>query len=614
VALQRTGIRRLRQMVAILLCWLAVAPMPMSAKVVADANRAACAAYAESDPAFVLTDDGKLAMLGHPAWRVPDQPTWREDPYGDRNWLVRYQSLRWVESLVGHWCSGGPDSNLDRASFLLRSWYVSNTADDSARWAWYDHSVAWRTMVFIRARELLPTEDWLTQAIADGGAWLAAHRPAAGNHGLNASRGLLAAGCALARQSWIDLAADRIEGQLRQSVDEQGVSDEQAIGYQLYNYGIYSQARDELHACGQREPVGFRRIGRMPELLAYATLPNGEYEMLGDTFAKESHAIPGTSTEFTASAGQTGTPPIGTDAVYGAGFAFIHSGWGERVPYRDELVMSLRFGVGRQFHGHDDGGAITLYGLGSRLLLDSGKNSFHGAEPWSRYFLGRSAHNVVTVDGLAYSSGAYTTMRDELADGSAFFVLDNAGYADVTNRRTVLYSRGGRYLVVEDRLTSTTTRTYRQLWHLAEDADPAVAGERVVTNGPNGNVAIIQLLAGADSRIVNGRKYPTQGWLSYEYQRVVAAPVVEGVSRGQSAHYLTLLVPFAGEAAIDATVAAVYADGYALEVTIGGRTEKVSVHGAAVTIDAPADDGLPPPGPDIELDLGGRMPSPRGQG
>ncbi|MDP8904044.1 MAG: heparinase II/III-family protein [Chloroflexota bacterium] len=544
---------------------------------------AGCTRYANLSEKLVLNSDGELTIPPLRAWQLPANPTWRENPFSDKYWLIRYQSLRYVEHLLAAWCADGDDALLERAAFLFRDWLADNPKGAAANWAWYDHPVAWRTFVFVRAASVMPAESWLRPAVAAHGSWLASYT-GVGNHALNANRGLLQAGCFLGRQDWIDLAVGRMESLLRSSIDGQGVTNEQAIAYQQYNFTIYSAARDELLACGQPESEYFHRVVLMPNLLAHATLPNGDYEMLGNTFRMPALAVPGTPAEFTATRGESGQKPSSTDAIFRRGYAFVRSGWGENRPYEDEVMLSIRFGAGRAFHGHDEGGALTLYGLGSRLLLDSGKNSFQGAKPWTPFFLGRSAHNVVTVDGLTYRRSTSTTMSRVLGERSAFFLLGNGGYSGVSNTRSVLYSRQGRYVLVDDRLASTEYRTFRQLWHLAEDAKPLVDGNRVVTRGPNGNVQIIELSSGAATRVVTGRSSPTQGWLTYEYKKVVAAPSVERIRRGTSARYLTLLVPFRGSTDIKARIVQRWSDGYQVDVTIDGQTERVTVRGTTVSV------------------------------
>lgn len=140
----------------------------------------------------------------------------------------------------------------------------------------------------------------------------------------------------------------------------------------------------------------------MPRFLGYATLPNGEYEMLGDLDRMAARVLPGTAAEFAATKGASGAKPSDTVAVFRSGWLFARSGWGERRAWADEVTLSLRFGPAPRIHGHVDHGSITLYGYGSRLIVDPGKYTYN-QDALRRWFKGRAGHNVVTVDGAGYS-------------------------------------------------------------------------------------------------------------------------------------------------------------------------------------------------------------------
>ena len=129
--------------------------------------------------------------------------------------------------------------------------------------------------------------------------------------------------------------------------------------------------------------------------------------------------------------------------------------------------------------------------------------------------------------------------RDDLT------VVDR-GNAGVVHRRRVLFSRRLGYLVVEDRVSASTSRTFRQLWHLDSGTAPIVSARTVRTTRAAGNVRIIQLAVDAKQRIVEGRSAPVQGWISDNLSRRRPAPVVEAVARGRSVRYLTLVVPTRG--------------------------------------------------------------------
>lgn len=328
----------------------------------------------------------------------------------------------------------------------------------------------------------------------------------------------------------------------------------------------------------------FARVDLMPGFLAHATLPNGEYEMLGDTSGTRAQPIPGTTAEFAATGGASGPKPAKTVAVYRAGFLFSRTGWGETRPFADEMAISLRWGPAPAFHGHADGLAMTMYGYGKRLLTDSGAYSYD-RDAWRSYFKSRRAHNVVTVDGLAWNNLATTTMLGHRETARLTYArLTTQGYNGVTHTRRVLFSQRLGYAVVEDRLVSATPRTYRQLWHLLPESYAKSTTGGVITRRARGNVLIRQLIGGASISIVRGETDPIQGWVSFAPKQKQAAPVVEAIQRGGKVRYLTLVVPAAGAPAASVTNLQVTANGYRFTITIGGRTEQVVVDGTEASI------------------------------
>ena len=140
------------------------------------------------------------------------------------------------------------------------------------------------------------------------------------------------------------------------------------------------------------------------------------------------------------------------------------------------------------------------------------------------------------------------------------------------------------YLLVEDRLSSTSTRTFRQAWHLDAGTAPAIGTSGILTRRERGNVVIRQLIGAPVSRIVTGSTRPIQGWTSSVYGTLVKAPVVEATLRGSTVRYLTLVVPGAASPRVRISSLRVTATGYSLVVTVDGRTERVNVTSTSSTI------------------------------
>jgi hypothetical protein len=147
-------------------------------------------------------------------------------------------------------------------------------------------------------------------------------------------------------------------------------------------------------------------------------------------------------------------------------------------------------------------------------------------------------------------------------------------YIGVTTNRRVTLSRQLGYVVVDDRVTGATSRVYRQLWHLKEGSDPKVNGAMIWTRRSRGNILIYQLLGSPLSKVITGSTYPVQGWLTYDFNQKIAAPVVEARLTGSSVRFLTLLVPYATtRPAVKVTALTLTANGYALTVSVEGHSE-----------------------------------------
>ena len=421
---------------------------------------------------------GRYKLGHHPVVTLGLRPTWGEDPLHDRNWREKLQMLRFVMALMIEWQDSGGRGYRDRALTLVRSWIAHNPRSDPASgYSWGDHATAWRTITLVCIARMLPRTDWLVQAIATHGAVLAdpAFYIGRGNHALNQAIGLLDAGCYLGRTDWQRLAAKRMGTLVANSISSQGVSNEQAIRYDLYDYLRFTAARDHLRACGYPVPRDFERVRRMPTFLAHATRPDGRYETLGDTTDREATRIAGTPAEFAATGGTEGVKPSAEVAVFKRGYAFGRTGWGEDRPFEDEAFFSLSFGGGMTLHGHDDGGSVTLYALGTQMLVDPGYGDYN-ASAWSGFFGSRRAHNTVVAAGLRSRASRDTLLeRSSITARSAELVVRVQAYDGARIRRRVIFSRESGYLVVEDTIESSVARTWRQLWHLREGSRPSPA-------------------------------------------------------------------------------------------------------------------------------------------
>ena len=521
----------------------------------------------------LLANRYRLARF--PVYTVPGNPHWNENPAHDTNWEFNFHTLRFVEILWRAYDATHDRRFLDRSEFILRDWYRDNPrANPPSPYSWNDHSTAWRGIIYACALERLPGRSWLRAAALLHARLLASERfyRKHGNHALNQSIGLLTLGCVMHRPAWRSIAERRIERLVVESVDAQGVTNEQSIGYQYYNYSRYSAAIENLRACGMKPSrVLTSRIVRMPAFMAYAVLPNGEWELVGDTVKG---GLPGLA------------HPASPYAVFDAGFAFLRSGWGATRPLADETAISVRFGPGRDLHGHTDAVSLTLFANGDRILLDPGMYHY-GADPWRTWFRSGPAHNTIDVAGSPMHAGGETCLLAERHTSDFdFLVLEHHKISGVDHRRRVLYSRRLGVMLVEDDVWASSPRTVRQWWHLHPEARPAFSAGGFFTGRPGSpsNAWVVQLDGGGKQRAVTGALDPIQGWVSFDYGQRVPAPAVSVTKTGTRVRFFTLIVP-QPERAPSWTVRAFRpaSVGFDLTLQIGAAAERFVVRGESAT-------------------------------
>jgi hypothetical protein len=521
---------------------------------------------------------------------LPSNPRWNENPLHDPNWEFNFHALRYVEALWAAWDTTGDRRYRDRYEFLLRDWYQDNPrTNPPSSFSWNDHSAAWRGILYACALKRLPKRPWLRAAALLHGRTLADERFYVdhGNHALNQAIGLLALGCEMHDAGWRRLAAKRIEKLVVESVDAEGVTNEQAIGYQLYNYDRYSEAAANLRACGITPSRSLEvRVERMPRFLAFGALPDARWELVGDTLEGRVSPVPGTVAEYVATGGSAGPRPNDPYATFGAGFAFMRSGWGETQRLADETGVCVRFGPERAFHGHRDAAAVTLYANGDRILLDPGMYHF-ARDAWRTWFRSGRAHNTIDVDGdFMRETGATRLVAERHAAGFDFVSVEHQKISGVDHTRRVMYVRPIDALIVEDDVRMETPHTVRQWWHLHPDARPAFASDGFYTGRPGSpaNAWVVQLDGDAIQGSYRGSTDPMQGWVSFDYGKLQPATAVNVAKTGTHVRFFTLIVPSPAKAR-SWTVRSFEprSEGFDLVLRIGSTTERIFVRGTTAS-------------------------------
>jgi hypothetical protein len=505
-------------------------------------NRSTCPASS------FVTDDledllaGSVAIRGFDPVTFGDEIDWAADPYEHVSWRFRFHSLGWVRPYLDQ------EDAYDRVRDVLLQWHENNPVDaPPSDFSWSDHSTARRAEVYACAARIFGSEGWLREALERHGQMLADDDfyVDAGNHALDQDIGLHKVACVLGNDDWQNLAEQRMSELAYDSIDEEGVTNEGAIYYQLYNWRRYGVAIDQVEACGRPVPGALHRRNRMPVLLAHGTRPDGRYEVIGDTWPVSSQPIAGTIAEYAATQGESGPLPDRRVAVFDAGYIFGRSGWGEDRSFDEENFYAIRFGPGGidRFHRHADHTAITWHPRGIPVLIDSGFDGYGATSYRFQYSKAAEGHNVV-VDRDGTMEKHRGTRLDQASIrhhvGEESYHLFGAPYQGIHRHRRVLVVHEPPMLVIRDDLVSGRNRTYDQLWHLPPGFTVDLGERGALIEGDGAHISMLQLVAGTDMRVAEGEEDPYQGWVSWGENERTTAPTIIATERAQNATFVTV--------------------------------------------------------------------------
>ncbi|WP_046530158.1 heparinase II/III domain-containing protein [Cellulomonas sp. FA1] len=491
--------------------------------------------------------DGRLRLFPHAEVDLEQPFTWSEDPLDDANWRFQFHSLVWLDRVREAGAELDEPVVLAWYEATLRSWIDANAPGAAAsEYAWFDMAVGLRAVVLAFAVDHFGPQDWLLRALEVHGAHLAdpQHYDERGNHGLHQDLGLLVAAQLLGRDAWVRLARDRIVRMFEAAIDEQGVCREGCVDYQYRNYRWYHEALRRLTAAGVTDVTDLEdRLSRMPEFLAHATAPSGDYALLGDTLQHSAARIEGTAADWVRERTQA---PADRVRVYDAGYVFARRRWTTFAEDRENAYLTQRFGPGRAtaVHGHEDAGSITLDAFGETLLRDSGLYAYEAGDE-RLYFRGRASHNVIDVPGRKYYPSAHADLVAlDTDDGRVFTTVKVVALQGVVWHRTSLWLPEERVLLVDDRVRVHGDDTVLQRWQLPEHARAEVGsdGSEVIVTTQAGNVVRMCQYSAPDRVVIaSGGRQPLDGWVSRSYREMTPAPALTFAQHGESVRFTTLI-------------------------------------------------------------------------
>jgi hypothetical protein len=505
---------------------------------------------------------GQLTIAPFPAVTVdPHQDgdiNWHLNPFHHPTWVSDFQSGGWIEMLVSGYLAGGPGARAyrARAKAITMNWLrgVAVSIRDPG------------TLICIS--EAFPGQRWIQDQIVSSVDYYAAHWKGAWNHGLKQDLELLRIGCGYpagafggAARRWRRTAVQQMiaafePNRLGPAIDAQGAGNEQATLYEDFVYYLWRRiGLPELAACGYRLPGWITaRIAKMPAFLAHATEPDGDLVQIGDTYVERPLTSPR-------------QPHL--VAVYPGGYVFGRSGWGPGASF-----YSLRFGPGRQVHGHDDQMGLTYHARGRDLIVNAGHTGYEHT-PYRAYLRSPEASSMLVMPGVPFDAAAYTSLAgDRIGRYGQFYEFFDTAFGGNPRYRSVYVSLRPDLVLVFDRAWGASE--YQQLWHL----DPALRVTRLsrsyaLASAPGTGLLLRQIplpgqvIPRGSTRVVRGQAHPYQGWVSHQMLQRIPADVVIMTATAPAAAMLTLIVPAALGTPVAPAISGPLGGPYVLRVRVG---------------------------------------------
>lgn len=340
-----------------------------------------------------------------------------------------------------------------------------------------DHAAATRLRACLEASELEPPQDVLMgiqELAATTLSWLC--EPCnyrANNHGLMASIALLSWHVAVERPAGEhavrDIATQRILDLARTAFDEDGMCNENTVGYHNFNIRCYDDVL-AMDAAEHLDPAFAAELKPLLETaesaLALCILPDQTVPTLGDS-ARVSLSRPASRN--------------GLGDFSRSGLAVVKD---------DRRYVSLVCGSRSEIHKHQDDSSLTLWHKNRPVLVDAGSYLYDRTDPYRRSMessLGHSGFFVSEIDGVLRHDivkahpdywACITQGPHDAGEGNVTMRCKYGREGHYTVQRRVLAAPDG-WLAVRDTFLATDAsrdRTTCQRWLLGPDLLPTRLG------------------------------------------------------------------------------------------------------------------------------------------
>lgn len=462
---------------------------------------------------------GLLELKPHPQVEL-DPFDWMAPEIYDNNWHFQHHTLRFLNP-VRHLAQQGNEAARQFWLEGVRTWSEANVppVNSLSKWAWVDMVDGLRAIQLSLGASLAgPNDRWFRSVLEVHQQWLLDERNLrARNHGMHQRAGLFVVSCALRDEGGKRIAAESLFELFRNTFDGEGMDDEGAPAYLLYNVKWWTQVFRRLEAEEYEIPGDITEsISRSKRLLKLLETPSGTLPPIGDTSMMARIPKRLGDGEF-FSTRELEDQRFSDLEIVNAGFAV----------FRDKAAYGLvRFGQEGKGHHHDDKGSMLISEGGISWLTDPGFFGYQAQSSMRKRTLKHSAHNVLSVPGFKRWSGAPVELigHSNTSDASTVWLRTSKGFrdADFDLHRYVARVKTLNSWLVLDWLEGESTESVavEQNWLVAPNVQVSIEGNTLKLVYENSSITLqpfVQSGAAVDWRIHEATDTEDMGWIGTGY-------------------------------------------------------------------------------------------------
>ena len=520
---------------------------------------------------FEIADNAlKHVFVGQPAYPpyfCGDDIDWGTSPVPDKEWVWQLNRMSFWESMGRAYWHTGDEKYAKEWGIQLMDWTSKNPNNNEHKYAWRSieagiRGYRWTGLFqrFIDSPSFTPEVlvAFLNSCFVHA-EYLMTKYTTRSNWGLMEAEGMAFIAITFPEfrdaEKWKDEAFRRLNNEINIQVYPDGHQRELAIGYHLGCIRWFMRSYDlaKMNGLGNGFSESYpETIERMCEVPMKLGMPDGTNAQFGDAWAGIPGQLKGHYKNwaemfdrddflYLATEGEKGKKPkVTAYALKESGLYSMRSDW-----INDAICLVLKCGPDGGGHCQPDNGTFELYAGGRNLMPDAGSYIYSGDPENRAWFRQTKVHQTLTLNG-ENTKYAPKLLKWKPGEDLDVLVVENAGYENLTHRRSVFFV-DKRYFIVVDEAIGTGIGDIDIHFQLAPgDAIFDNKNMTVSSDFEKGWNVLVQTLK-QKGLILEKEK----GQVSYVYTKKEPRPAfrfrIEKENKKQQIRFVTLVIPYKKE-------------------------------------------------------------------